>query len=241
VADLIPAEAEGRCAARFGVFGEGGETFGAASDLSHEVGRHRLVLLVSDVDRAAVTAALVEPYAAVVEWGDDDETVGEWAAAPVPDAGFYVSLTTATAFGLQVAGLVSDTLTACGVVPVDQRSVIELCLQEAVANAIIHGNLGIASTAKDHPEGYRVFSQMVNERLGDRDLARRRLDVFVRWQGRVLDISVADQGAGFDAVTLPTRVEGNSRSGRGFVFMRALASRVGVSDGGRCTTLRFAL
>jgi anti-sigma regulatory factor (Ser/Thr protein kinase) len=219
---------------RFNAFGQGDDEPGTVT-------RNYRVLLVSEVDRGSLAVALRGPYSALIELGGDDEPVGDWAAVAISGAGFYLSLTTATGFGLQVAALVSDELVARGVVTGEQRSVVELCLQEAVANAIVHGNLGIASTAKDYPEGYRVFSQLVNERLNDPVLRRRRTDIFTRWSSRLLDISVADQGTGFDTSVIPTEVDGTSRSGRGFVFMRALAGRVAVTDGGRCTSLRFML
>ena len=234
VADLIPAEAEGRCAARFGVFGDG-------DDASRDGGRYRQTLLVSEVDRNALAAALASPCSAVVEELDGDDPAGDWTAVAVPATGFYLSLSTGTSFGVQVASLVSEALMARGIIGEERRSVIELCLQEAVANAIIHGNLGISSTAKDHPEGYRVFSQLVTERLADPALRRRRVDLFARWAGRTLDISVVDQGVGFDQSAIRSEVGGSARSGRGFVFMRALAARVDLSDGGRCTSLRFEL
>ncbi len=197
--------------------------------------------MLSDVDRGSLAAALRGSYAALIEVVSDDEPAGDWTAAALSSTGFYLSLSTATSFSLQLAALISDELVARAVLSVEQRSVVELCLQEAVANAIVHGNLGIPSTAKDHPEGYRVFSQLLNERLADPLLRRRRTDVFTRWSGRTLDISVADQGAGFDTSLIPTEIDTTSRSGRGFVFMRALAGRVAVTDGGRCVSLRFAL
>ena len=199
------------------------------------------MLLVSEVERGLLADCLAEPGAVVVEAGDGGLPAGDWAAVTVPASGFYLSLATATAFSLQLAPLVGLVLATRRVLGADRQSVVELCLQEAVANAIIHGNLGISSTAKDHPEGYRVFSQMVNGRLGDPALRARRVEVFVRWSGAALDISVADQGAGFDVSKLPAETETHSRSGRGFVFMRALAGRVAVTDGGRCTSLRFEL
>ena len=199
------------------------------------------MLLVSEVERGLLAARLAEPGAVVVETADGGVPAGDWAAVAVPANGFYLSLATSTAFSLQLAPLVGLVLATRRVLGADKQSVVELCLQEAVANAIIHGNLGISSTAKDHPEGYRVFSQLVNGRLGDPELRGRRVEVFVRWSGGALDISVADQGAGFDVSKLPAETETHSRSGRGFVFMRALAGRVLVTDGGRCTSLRFEL
>lgn len=217
---------------RFNAFDQGDDEPRAAT------GNYR-VLLTSDIDRRSLAVALKEPYAGVIEWSAEGEPVGDWAAVAMSAGGFYLSLTTGTGFGLQIAALVSDELTERGVVSVEQRSVVELCLQEAVANAIVHGNLGIASTAKDHPEGYRIFRS--EERLNDPVRRRRRIDIFTRWSGRVLDISVVDQGAGFDTSMIPTEIDSANRSGRGFVFMRALAGRVAVTDGGRCTSLRFAL
>ena len=184
---------------------------------------------------------LARPGAVVVETGDEDPPGGDWAAVAVPADGFYLSLTTATAFSLQVAPLIGRALAERKVVGADRQSVVELCLQEAVANAIIHGNLGICSTAKDHPEGYRVFSQLVNSCLEDRSLRERRVEVFARWNGTVLDISIGDQGGGFNVARVPDEPVASGRSGRGFVFMRALAGEVAVTDGGRCTSLRFEL
>ncbi len=232
VADLIPAEAGGRCAARFGAFDD-------ADEAVPEEGRCRRVLLVSDVDREVLATSLSEPGAVVVEACEGGLPAGDWAAVSVPANGFYLSLATATAFSLVLAPLVGGVLAARRVLASDKQSVVELCLQEAVANAVIHGNLGISSSAKDHPEGYRVYSQLVNSRLGDLELRQRRVEVFARWSGGALDISVADQGIGFDVAKLPAEIGSHSRSGRGFVFMRALAGQVVVTDGGRCTSLRF--
>ncbi|MEI6557001.1 MAG: ATP-binding protein [Rhodospirillaceae bacterium] len=196
---------------------------------------------MSDVDRDELAASLGSPGAVVVEAEDGEPPAGDWAAVVVPADGFYLSLSTATAFSLQVALLVGAVLAARTALTAEKRSVVELCLQEAMANAVIHGNLGISSTAKDHPEGYRVFSQLVNGRLSDPARRGRRIEVFVRWSSLALDISVVDQGSGFDVARLPPETVSASRSGRGFVFMRALANRVAVTDGGRCTSLRFEL
>ena len=234
VADLIPAVAGGRCAARFSAFGD-------ADNVGAEEGRYRQILLVSDVDWTLLADCLAQPGAVVVEIGEADPPGGDWAAVEVPADGFYLSLTTATAFSLQVAPLIGQVLAARKVVGADRQSVVELCLQEAVANAIIHGNLGISSTAKDHPEGYRVFSQLVNSRLEDPALRECRVEVFARWNGQMLDIGIGDQGRGFNVARVPDEPVASGRSGRGFVFMRALASGVEVTDGGRCTSLRFEL
>ncbi|CAK0760121.1 serine/threonine-protein kinase RsbW [Azospirillaceae bacterium] len=192
------------------------------------------------MDRDKLASVLAQPYALFVEeqknYGQEAE---EWEA-PLLTNGFMLSLTTATAYRLQSPVLLCDALIQREVLSLERRSVVELCLHEAVANAIIHGNLEISSSAKDHPEGHRVFSQMVNEQLRKPELCRRRVTLFASWNEDGLEVGVIDQGLGFNVSALPTSANNNARSGRGFIFMKALASSVRVSNGGRCTTLRFA-
>ncbi|MBP2313513.1 ATP-binding protein [Azospirillum soli] len=237
VRDRVPADVAARAAARFGLPREGA----GASPIA-------AAILLAGADRDGVRYALDQNAFFTVELTEDEERAGDlqgdWLGAPPVEHGFYLSLTTGSAYGLQCAVLVCDELARRGVLGPERRGSIELCLHEAIANALVHGNLGIASSAKDQPEGYRVFSRMVQERLGDLAVRGRRLDVFARWGGGPgggLSIAVVDQGGGFDTASLPAETGGSARSGRGFVFMRTLAKRVSVTDGGRCTVLHFDL
>ncbi|MCW2246264.1 anti-sigma regulatory factor (Ser/Thr protein kinase) [Azospirillum fermentarium] len=195
------------------------------------------------LDRDGLTCLLAGEAAFVVETdeGAPPEPAHGWVPVAVPRALFALSLSTRLAWAAQPAAAVCDALLRLGVLDKASRGTVELCLHEAVANAIVHGNLGIASAAKNHPEGYETFGRLLAERLADPDRRRLRLDIVARWDGGCLDILVADEGAGFDRALLPLEADGNSRSGRGFVFMRALAAAVDVTDGGRCTRLRFPL
>ncbi|WP_376958432.1 ATP-binding protein [Azospirillum sp. A26] len=204
-------------------------------------------LLMERADRDRLREALDRSPFLTVELGEGaDEAAApldDWSGAPAADdpelPGFYLSLTTGTAYGLQCPVLVCDELVRRGVLDPQRRSNVELCLHEAVANAIVHGNLGLSSAVKGEPGGYRRFSEMMRDRLGDPAVTRRRLDIFCRWNGRCIAIAVVDQGGGFDTALAPATTGNKARSGRGFVFMRTLASRVTVTDGGRCTVLQF--
>lgn len=198
-------------------------------------------LLAHDCDRESVAGALRDGVSHIVELSDDGAAGEVWLGVPASDHSFYLSLTTPTAMTVQPAMLICDALTERGVLPMDRRAPVELCLHEAVANGVTHGNLGVHSSAKDQPEGYRVFSQLLNERLRDPVCRSRRIDVYVRWtEGEIL-MSVADEGDGFDTGELRLQPDGAARSGRGFLFMRALADGLTIGDGGRCTTLRFQI
>lgn len=234
VRDRVPADIAARAAARFGLAKEGA---GAS--------RSTAAMLVAEASRDTVRRALDQNSFLTVELTELEDTTGaidgDWLGAPPVEHGFYLSLTTGTAYGMQCAVLVCDELARRGVLRPERRGNIELCLHEAIANAIVHGNMGIPSSAKEQPEGYRLFGQLLKERLGDHDVRQRRLDIFARWAGDSLNIAVVDQGGGFDTSALPEQADGNAHSGRGFLFMRALAKRVSVTDGGRCTVLHFDL
>lgn len=241
VRDRVPADMAARVAARFGVSafdpaGPGGGGGGGPPVWIEAV-------LVERADRDRLREAFGRnPFLTVElgEGGDDPEALGaDWLGAPAVEPGFYLSLTTGTAYGLHCAPLVCDELARRGALPPGRRSSVELCLHEAVANAIVHGNLGIPSATKSGPDGYRLFGRLLRERLGDPAVNRRRLDIFCRWNAATIAVAVVDQGCGFDSVETPAAPDGRAWSGRGFLFMRALASGVTVTDGGRCTVLRF--
>lgn len=203
--------------------------------------RWAAVLVGGGLDRDGLTRLLAGEAGFVVETGAPPVPGPGWTRVEVPQALFALSLSTRLAWTAQPAAAVCDALIRLGVLDTASRGTVELCLHEAVANAIVHGNLGIASAAKNHPEGYETFGRLLSERLADPERRERRLDIVARWDGGWLDILVGDEGQGFDLSLLPAAADGNSRSGRGFVFMRALAAAVEVTDGGRCTRLRFPL
>lgn len=196
-------------------------------------------LLPYECDREAVAAALRDGVSHIVELSGDGAAGETWLGVPATDQSFYLSLTTPTAMNVQPAMLICDALTERGVLSMERRATVELCLHEAVANGVTHGNLGVHSSAKDQPEGYRVFSQLINDRLRDPKCRGRRIDLYVRWTENEILMSVADEGDGFDTGDLRLQPDGSARSGRGFLFMRALADGLTIGDGGRCTTLRF--
>ncbi|MBP2231304.1 anti-sigma regulatory factor (Ser/Thr protein kinase) [Azospirillum agricola] len=239
----VPDETRARIAARFAMPGFELSGFEPADPAALPSWADALLLEQADRDRLR-EAFDRNPFLTVElgEGGDEPAALREdWTGAPAVEPGFYLSLTTGTAYGLQCAVLVCDELARRGGLRADQRSNVELCLHEAIANAIVHGNLGLSSATKNQPDGYRLFGQMLRDRLEDPAIKRRRIDIFCRWNAATVAIAVVDQGGGFDSGAAPAAVGGKARSGRGFVFMRALASRVAVTDGGRCTVLHFDL
>lgn len=160
------------------------------------------------------------------------------AAAGAPaggDAVLSLSVTTAVAHAQPLAAAVAQLLALLA--PGADRDAIETALQEAVANAVIHGNLGLASMAVGTPEEMRRFAESLAERLSDPALAGRRVTVGARMAGSVLRLEVSDEGSGYAAV----QQKPGQPFGRGLGLVSRFANRCEVSDGGRRLSMEFDL
>ena len=108
-----------------------------------------------------------------------------------------------------------------------------------MANAVIHGNLELASPAGGGAV-IREYWQNLNSRLAQDEFNQRRITILIRLQDSTLIIALSDQGPGFDDHELSAKPPSGS-SGRGESLMTTLASTVDWADGGRKVILTFAL
>ena len=115
---------------------------------------------------------------------------------------------------------------------------IGTALEEALLNALYHGNLGVRSELKeiDHDEFYR----QANQRRVTLPWSDRRIRVQVRVTSQEMEVSIRDEGDGFDPSKLPdpTDPENLDRpSGRGVMLMRAFMDEVRYNATGNEVTL----
>jgi hypothetical protein len=108
-------------------------------------------------------------------------------------------------------------------------------LQEAISNAVIHGNLSVQSLENPSLTALERFSSEVESRLADPELACQRLKVAARLGDGGIAIDVIDQGPGFTPGTRKSSVA----SGRGISLIETLVSGWELLDDGRRIRLRF--
>lgn len=111
--------------------------------------------------------------------------------------------------------------------------------EEALLNALYHGNLEVSSDLKeiDHTAFYR----MVEERRTTSPWRDRRILVKIRLSSEDVEVVIRDQGPGFDPSKLPdpTDPENLDRPcGRGVMLMRAFMDDVSYNEHGNEVTLR---
>lgn len=135
-------------------------------------------------------------------------------------------------------GFLRDLMDGYRIADEGTRVRLGIALGEALSNAMIHGNLEIASDLR--ATNSEAYFDAIDSRLGDPRFASRRVDLVVRLRNDVLCFTVRDQGKGFRVqdVPDPTNPENLMRlSGRGILMMRAYTDRVHWNQAGNEVTL----
>jgi len=135
-------------------------------------------------------------------------------------------------------GYVQSLVTSAGVC--DESSVIRVCiaLEEALRNAMFHGNLELTSEQREgDPEDYQ---KLIDDRTGREPFASRQLHVTVRIGDDSGTFIVRDQGPGFDPSKLPDPTDPANLekvSGRGLLLMRTFMDDVSFNSTGNQVTM----
>lgn len=195
---------------------------------------HGAVKLVDVVDPQAVTDSLRDA-AAVIEIGDGAFAFDDATRHALENGAILLSMTTASVYAHVPSGAFCTNLQERGWITPEQYDDVQLALQEALANAVIHGNLGLASP-KGSGAAVRQYWGALRERLRMPALTSRRVTVLAQKSDDGLVISVSDVGAGFTFVAPPEY----GPSGRGSSLMAKLTSAVRWEDEGRRVVLSFA-
>ncbi len=111
--------------------------------------------------------------------------------------------------------------------------------EEALLNALYHGNLEVSSDLKEID--HAAFYDLVEQRRVSSPWRERRIRVSVRLTTEEIEVAIRDEGPGFDPSKLPdpTDPENLDRPcGRGVMLMRAFMDDVSYNDRGNEVRLR---
>jgi CheY-like chemotaxis protein len=115
---------------------------------------------------------------------------------------------------------------------------IGVSMEEALLNAIVHGNLEVSSDLRQDEEG--AYDRRIAERRAQAPYAERRVKLSARLSRTEGVFVVQDEGPGFDVsrVPDPTDPENLFRvGGRGILLMRSFMTAVQYGDRGTRVTL----
>jgi anti-sigma regulatory factor (Ser/Thr protein kinase) len=134
--------------------------------------------------------------------------------------------------------VLAEDLVAVGVCDKHDATRVGIALEEALLNAIYHGNLELSSSLKE--SGDDTFHQLARARRFQFPYAARRVRLAARVTPERATYVIADMGKGFDVNALPdpTAPEFLERpSGRGLLLMRAFTDDVRYNATGTRVTL----
>lgn len=115
---------------------------------------------------------------------------------------------------------------------------VGVALEEALANALYHGNLEVDSALRESDDS--SYWKLAEERSKIEPYKNRRVHVNVELTRDEAVISIGDEGPGFDPSKLPDPTDPANlemASGRGILLMRTFMSEVRYNDAGNVVTL----
>lgn len=195
------------------------------------------VVIVGNLNEASLRDALSRPAVACMEWKDGAGAIAAPLAALERNDGLYLSLTTGSAFRLQPAHSFRQAVEIRYDLTLEVAESIELALHEAVANAVMHGNLNMAGMLKQDPQQLAAFCAVLEERLAIPALWHRRVHLWALPGATKVTFCVEDEGSGYRPS--PPSADPDRKSGRGLPLITALAGRVWADRQGRRLTMEF--
>jgi anti-sigma regulatory factor (Ser/Thr protein kinase) len=181
-------------------------------------------------DTADILRALRSPHGLYLEPG----------CAPPPRApGLCITVRTTTAYLQPLAAILLGAVAERIHLPADLICDLELALHEAVANAVMHGNLELQNDVCGQVEDYGGFCAEIQRRLSDPVVGRRRVIVNAWWPPGRLCFAIGDEGPGF---TMQQSAPADDKPfGRGLILMQQLARTVHWNQRRRRMILTFSL
>jgi CheY-like chemotaxis protein/anti-sigma regulatory factor (Ser/Thr protein kinase) len=134
--------------------------------------------------------------------------------------------------------LIQEELDGLGFGDPAGRLQIGVALQEALTNALYHGNLEVASELRQEDE--RLFDEMVERRMAQEPYRSRHIRVQVQLDRDAARFVVSDDGPGFDTALFdrPVQPEDLTRiGGRGLLLIRTFMDQVTFNASGNQITM----
>jgi anti-sigma regulatory factor (Ser/Thr protein kinase) len=134
--------------------------------------------------------------------------------------------------------LIQEELDGLGILDRTGRIRVGVALQEALTNALYHGNLEISSDLRQGDE--RAFYEAAEERRCLPLYASRRIRVLVRIDRQAATFTIGDDGPGFDTTQIDRPIEPEDLfriGGRGLLLIRTFMDEVAFNAVGNTITM----
>ncbi len=194
------------------------------------------LVLSGRFDAAAIRSSLAAPFIGGVEFDPGrTQLLGQRFRTHLAAGGTGLNLRTDTAYHCEAARLFAGALRER--LGADCPGDLELALHEVVANALIHGNLGVTSCGQG-VEDFAEYCRSLDAMLAHPQRVQRRVEISAVVNSNGLEVAVQDEGAGYDSEAARQDAADSLRL-HGLAIASA-AARITVEDRGRCTIMTFS-
>jgi CheY-like chemotaxis protein len=131
-----------------------------------------------------------------------------------------------------------ESVTHLGLGDVAERTRLGVALEEALANALYHGNLEVSSSLREDDD--LAYYTLVEQRARQSPYRDRRIHVEAKLSREQAVFVIRDEGCGFDPTLLPDPTDPinlEKSSGRGVLLMRTFMDEVCYNNVGNQVTL----
>jgi anti-sigma regulatory factor (Ser/Thr protein kinase) len=193
---------------------------------------------------SSLISALSPPATQCVEAGLADEChIGEPRQRIMGHLSLLV--TTRSAYRHPISRAFVEAIESRTALSNDLHDRIYTATQEAVMNAVLHGNLRIEGGLRDNLEHFVEFHESIEQKLALPEIAGGLIRVDALWNSKMLYVVIRDSGDGYEKADVPSlsdTIAGTpAGSGRGLSILEAICDRVILLHGGRAIKLGFRI
>jgi anti-sigma regulatory factor (Ser/Thr protein kinase) len=196
---------------------------------------HRSAVVFNGINTRQLEAVLEAGFDIHVEWTELEPTAAILRSTHPPLA---ITVTTRSAYQSLSGSAIAHILVARNILPECNAETVASAVQEALSNAVIHGNLGMRLDPGDGDRDFIAFHEEVARRVAGLDGLARRVAIAASWTASEVSVSIADEGNGFRASTESSDPV-DALVGRGLLIMKTRASRIAYQEDGRVSILTF--
>jgi anti-sigma regulatory factor (Ser/Thr protein kinase) len=187
-------------------------------------------------------AALAPPATQCVEADLIDDCGDDVVLAQPAPGRLSLVVTTRSAYRHSIVKAFINAMESRTPLSEDLRVRLYSAVQEALMNAVLHGNLGIDSELRGSLNGLLAAQDLIESKLSLPEVGRSKIRMEAIWNKSVLNVAIRDSGPGYDhecADGCPR--SDDSASGRGLAILQAFSDKVAVLNGGTTVQLEFRL
>lgn len=176
-----------------------------------------------------------------LEMGGREKMEADFALLQQGEPDFGLCLTSLNTYNAEVALIITQSLTQRFVQCADKRMHLVSCLQEALANAVIHGNLCI-NCPRNTLEAFDRYYQTIRNLVVTPEFNDKRVYVQAWNSATHLRLCVSHEGHGMLTADMlgECQPEKDQKSGRGLFIIQSLADKVEVRNEGKSIAITFA-